>query len=52
MKEVAETVSLGFGVFLCFDQRRKDFLNSLSPGNVAILQRFGTIGSNNTDSFS
>ena len=52
MKEVAELLSWVLGVFLRFNQWRKDFLDSLSPGNVAILQRPGTTRRNNADSFS
>ncbi len=38
VKEIAETLSLVLWVFLCFYQRRKDFLDSLSPRDIAILQ--------------
>ena len=38
VKEIAETLSLLLGVILSFYQWRKDFLDSLSPRNVAILQ--------------
>ena len=38
VKEIAETLSLLLGVILGFYQWRKDFLDSLSPRNVAILQ--------------
>ena len=38
VEEIAETFSLVSGIFLSFYQWRKDFLYSLSPWNIAILQ--------------